>query len=99
MNTRNAFGSKPNSVAPVSIADAKHDAEATLRLIANLPSPEGLENRVIAGLRSAPRSSACFQLAGGTQSRGQLVTHSSGGGNCLCHCWRRVGCVLARSTE
>jgi hypothetical protein len=64
MNTRNAFGSKPNSVAPVSISDAKHDTEATLRLIANLPSPEGLENRVIAGLRSAPRSSSVFSWPG-----------------------------------
>jgi hypothetical protein len=32
-------------------------AEATLRLVAQLPAPEGLEDRVHAGLRSAPRSS------------------------------------------
>jgi hypothetical protein len=31
------------------------DAEETLRLIARLPAPEGLEERVKAGLRSAPR--------------------------------------------
>jgi hypothetical protein len=31
------------------------DAEATLRLIASLPAPEGLEDRVQAGLRAAPR--------------------------------------------
>jgi hypothetical protein len=31
------------------------DAEETLRLIASLPAPEGLERRVHAGLRSAPR--------------------------------------------
>jgi len=30
-------------------------AEETLRLIAKLPAPEGLEDRVKAGLRSAPR--------------------------------------------
>ncbi len=30
-------------------------AEATLRLIARLPAPEGLEDRVHAGLRSAPQ--------------------------------------------
>ncbi len=64
MNTQNAFGSKPNSVAPISIADAKQDAEATLRLIAALPSPEGLENRVIAGIRSAPRSGRIFSWPG-----------------------------------
>jgi hypothetical protein len=31
-------------------------AEATLRLIAHLPAPEGLEDRVHAGLQAAPRS-------------------------------------------
>ncbi len=30
------------------------EAEETLRLIARLPAPEGLEDRVVAGLRSAP---------------------------------------------
>jgi hypothetical protein len=47
----NALGSNSNSVSQVT-----HDADATLRLIAGLPTPDGLENRVIAGLRSAPRS-------------------------------------------
>jgi hypothetical protein len=51
MNTQNAFGSTSSS-AP----QAARDAEATLRLIAGLPAPEGLEERVIAGLRSGPRS-------------------------------------------
>lgn len=31
------------------------EAEKTLRLIASLPAPEGIEERVKAGLRSAPR--------------------------------------------
>jgi hypothetical protein len=56
MNTQNAFGSNSNSTSPISVTGATHNAEATLRLIAALPSPEGLENRVIAGVRSAPRS-------------------------------------------
>lgn len=47
----NAFGSDSNSVSQVT-----PDAEATLRLIAGLPAPDGLEKRVIAGLCSAPRS-------------------------------------------
>lgn len=51
MNTQNALGTKS-----ISIAEAASDAEATLRLIASLPAPEGLEKRVIAGVRSAPRS-------------------------------------------
>ena len=45
--------------------------EATLRLIAKLPAPDGLEDRVNAGLKSAPRTgrilvwSAMLQPAGG----------------------------------
>jgi hypothetical protein len=31
------------------------DAEQTLRLVANLPAPKGLEDRIHAGLRVAPR--------------------------------------------
>ena len=49
MNIRNGIGSN-------STSRAVHDAEATLRLIANLPAPQGLQDRVIAGMRSAPRS-------------------------------------------
>lgn len=56
MNTQNAFGSNSNSTSPISVTGAAQDAEATLRLIASLSSPEGLETRVIAGIRSAPRS-------------------------------------------
>jgi len=47
------------------------EAEETLRLIARLPAPVGLEDRVHAGLRSAPRSArvlawpAAFSPAGG----------------------------------
>jgi hypothetical protein len=47
------------------------EAEATLRLIARLPAPEGLEDRVQAGLRAAPRSAkvlawpGAFSPAGG----------------------------------
>lgn len=54
MNSQNAFSTNSKSGA-----DAVRDtgsAEATLRLIASLPAPDGLERRVIAGLRSAPPS-------------------------------------------
>lgn len=50
MNSQSAIGSQSNS-------DLVRDAEATLRLIANLPAPKGIEGRVISGLRSAPPSS------------------------------------------
>jgi hypothetical protein len=49
MKSLDASGSNSN-------IDAVRDAEATLRLIANLPAPRDLENRVIAGLRSTPAS-------------------------------------------
>ena len=46
-----------NDFSPDSaVAETPSPAEVTLRLIASLPAPEGLEDRVHAGLRSAPRS-------------------------------------------
>src|ERR1700734_3194717 len=45
-----------NDFTPDSgVGDTPSPAEVTLRLIANLPAPQGLEDRVHAGLRSAPR--------------------------------------------
>jgi hypothetical protein len=45
-----------NDFSPDSpVGEASSPAEITLRLIARLPAPEGLEARVQAGLRSAPR--------------------------------------------
>ncbi len=55
MNSQNAFGSNSNSSAKTV-----QDAETTLRLLANLPAPRSLEERVIAGLRSAPPSGRIF---------------------------------------
>jgi len=54
------------------------EAEVTLRLIASLPAPNGLEGRVHAGLRAAPRRSRVLawpgasSLAGGSVSAGWL---------------------------
>jgi hypothetical protein len=39
-------------------------AEATLRLIAHLPAPDGLEDRVQAGLRTAPRTARVLAWPG-----------------------------------
>jgi hypothetical protein len=51
---QNDFSRKPISGAErAAAADA---AEATLRLIARLPAPDGLEDRVMAGLKTAPRT-------------------------------------------
>ncbi len=49
MNADKMFGNE--SV----LHSAQTDAEATLRLVAGLPAPEGLEDRVHAALRNAPR--------------------------------------------
>ena len=46
-----AFGSNSNSAA-----EPPDSGEATLRLIAQLAPPEGLEKRVLTSLRTAPRS-------------------------------------------
>lgn len=54
LNTRNATG----GTAPGTDAGS---AEATLRLIAQLPAPAGIEDRVIAGLHSAPRKGRILQ--------------------------------------
>lgn len=55
MNTQN------NPVA--DIAANAGEAESTLRLIANLPAPEGLELRVKSALRNAPSQSAASLFA------------------------------------
>jgi len=46
------------------------EAEKTLRLIATLPAPEGIEERVKAGLHSAPRQAAVIRwpLAAGERT-------------------------------
>ena len=50
-----------NSMATDSGVDCGED---TLRLIAGLPAPEGLEERVQAGLRSAPRKARVLAWSG-----------------------------------
>ncbi len=66
---QNAFSHK--SISGAEREAASSSAEATLRLIARLPAPDGLEDRVIAGLKSAPRSArvlhwpAAMRLTGG----------------------------------
>ena len=59
MNTQNALGSNSNSAA-----QAAHEVDATLRLLATLPVPEGLEKRVIAGVHSAPRADRVLSWPG-----------------------------------
>jgi hypothetical protein len=56
-----APASNPGSASSGSTSEsASSSAEQTLRLLAQLPSPEGLEDRVIAGLHSAPRRGRIF---------------------------------------
>jgi hypothetical protein len=44
-----------NGLTKDSVAEALSPAEVTLRMIARLPAPQGLEDRVQAGLLTAPR--------------------------------------------
>lgn len=44
-----------NTVGGFELDGAAGEAEQTLRLLASLPAPDGLEERVRAGLRTAPR--------------------------------------------
>jgi hypothetical protein len=55
MNPNEYVGNKPvpSSTSP--------DADATLRLVAGLPAPEGLEDRVHARLRSAPNTARVIE--------------------------------------
>jgi hypothetical protein len=84
MNSQDVFGSKPNSGV-----GAVRDAEATLRLIANLPAPDGLEDRVLNGLnldglRSAPRQGRVLTWPGQdwlrTAAAAAIVSVVFGGG-------------------
>ncbi len=68
MKSQNVFDSKSNSSA-----DAMRNAEDTLRLIASLPAPEGLEDRMIEGLRSAPRQSRVLSWPGAISSSRDLL--------------------------
>lgn len=62
----------PNSNTPNAGRGAE-EAEATLRLIAGLPAPEGLEDRVKAALRAAPRTGRVLHWpAAPAQSQGWL---------------------------
>ena len=45
-----------NSISTAERDNTSGSAETTLRLIANLPAPGGLEDRVIAGVKATPRT-------------------------------------------
>lgn len=55
MNSPSQNASAHNSISGVAAGDVSSPAETTLRLIAKLPAPEGIEDRVMAGVKAAPR--------------------------------------------
>lgn len=71
MNSPDGF----NSGSPLG------DADRTLRLMAGLPAPEGLEDRIHAKLRNAPRSGfragRILQWPAGLRSTGQWIRSSA----------------------
>jgi hypothetical protein len=51
----------PSTHTPITVNPGSSEFEATLRLIASLPAPEGLEERVEAGLHKAPHRARILQ--------------------------------------
>lgn len=62
MNSQNALGS--NSISGAESLRGSGNAEATLRLLAGLPAPAGLEDRVLISLHSASRSGRILNWPG-----------------------------------
>jgi hypothetical protein len=56
MNSTSRNASSRNSTLGPGTETTADSAEATLRLISRLPAPTGLEDRVMAGLKAAPRT-------------------------------------------
>jgi hypothetical protein len=71
MNSDKVVG---NDTSPQS---APYDVDATLRLIAGLPAPEGLEDRVNAKLRSAPRHARILEWPERFRSDGQWMRNAA----------------------
>ncbi len=66
-----AHGSNPGPASSSSTAEfASSQAEQTLRLIAQLPSPEGLDDRVIAALHQVPRKGRVLYWPGSLSGSG-----------------------------
>ncbi len=61
---------------PMDSAANTNSGEETLRLIANLPVPEGLEDRVHKALRAAPRQGRVLAWPAGMRSRVSLRSNS-----------------------
>lgn len=64
MNSSSHHASGSNSISEGISQIGSGSAEATLRLIARLPAPSGLEDRVLAGVISAPRSGRLLHWPG-----------------------------------
>ena len=63
----------PTASESVSGFRISSSAEETLRLIASLPAPAGLEDRVHAALRSAPHGAPARGLRAGVASWGRVL--------------------------
>jgi len=73
MNSFARNASSHNSNSDAGREGALGSAEATLRLLARLPAPEGLEDRVMAGLKSAPRSARVLRWPMALQPAGSWM--------------------------
>lgn len=61
---------------PMNGTENTNSGEETLRLIASVPAPEGLEDRVHKALRAAPRTGRVLAWPAGMRSRNPLRSNS-----------------------
>ena len=93
---------KDGAVAMNTICFAASDsistAEATLRLIATLPAPDGLAERVQFRLDAEPRTAQVLSwpaaLVRARLDARQCDAHRGGRGDCFCGCRWGMGCLL-----
>jgi hypothetical protein len=73
MNSTSRNASARNSISGAAAETAASPAETTLRLIAGLPAPNALEDRVLAGLRTAPRTARILRWPAMLQPTGSWM--------------------------
>ncbi len=73
MNSTSQDASAPNLHAGAQAGAACDSAESTLRLIARLPVPEGIEDRVMVGVRAARRTGLVLRWPGLLQPTGSWM--------------------------
>ena len=74
MNSPSKFRSADNPVPPIAANWTPDQVDATLRLIAKLPAPAGLEDRIFTGVLAAPHSARVLDWPRALQARDWMRT-------------------------